>query len=54
MFISKKEFDAIMARLANIERAERMGAKKNYYTNQVRNIRLVLRRAERRAKDTLL
>lgn len=54
MFISKKEFDSIMARLANIEKAEREGAKKNYYTNQTRFIRQVLRKAERRDKYTLL
>lgn len=54
MFISKREFDSIMARLANIERAEKVGAKKNYYVNQVRNIRLMLVRAERREKNTLL
>lgn len=54
MFISRKEFDEIMARCANIEKAEKKGAKKNYYTNQVSKIRLVLKRAERRDKDTLL
>jgi hypothetical protein len=54
VFISKREFDSIMARLANIERAEKVGAKKNYYANQVRHIRLALIRAERRDKNTLL
>lgn len=54
MFISKREFDSIMARLANMEKAEKIGAKKNYYVNQIRHIRLMLIRAERRDKNTLL
>lgn len=54
MFLSDKEVDAIRKRLANIERAEKMGIKKNYLTNQVRQVRLMLIRAERREKNTLL
>lgn len=44
----------MMARLANIEKAERQGCKKNYISNQVGQIRLVLKRALRRHKNTLL
>ena len=39
-----------MARLANIEKAEKVGARKNYYANQTRHIRQVLKRAERRER----
>ena len=42
------------ARLANIEKAEKVGARKNYYANQTRHIRQVLKRAERRERNTLL
>ena len=54
MYLSDKEFYRIMTRLANIDKAEKAGAKKNYITNQVREIRLQLVRAERRHKNTLL
>lgn len=54
MFLSDKEIEAIRVRLANIEKAERIGVKKNYLTNQVRQIRLMLQKAERREKYTLL
>lgn len=54
MFLSDKEIEAIRTRLANIERAERMGVKKNYLINQVRHIRLTLQKAERRERQTLL
>ena len=54
MFISQKEFDAMMARLANIEKAERQGCKKNYISYQVGQIRLMLKKAYRREKNTLL
>ena len=43
-----------MARLANIEKAEKVGARKNYYANQTRHIRQVLKRAERREKNRLI
>lgn len=54
MFLSDKEINEIKARLANIEKADKIGVKKNYLANQVRNIRLMLVRAERREKNTLL
>lgn len=54
MILTNKEIDGIRHRLSCIERAEREGAKKNYIANQIRNIRLVLTRAERREKNTLL
>lgn len=54
MYLSDKEFYKIMTRLANIDKAEKAGAKKNYISNQVREIRLQLVRAERRHKNTLL
>lgn len=54
MFISRREYEQIMARLANIEKAEKVGARKNYYANQTRHIRQVLKRAERRERNTLL
>lgn len=54
MFISQKDFDAMMARLANIEKAERQGCKKNYISYQVGQIRLMLKKAYRRDKNTLL
>ena len=54
MHFSEKEIDEIRRRLANIDRADRAGAKRNYICNQVRNIRLILSRAERREKNTLL
>lgn len=38
----------IKKRLANMEKVERLTTKKNYLTNQVRQIRLVLVKAERR------
>ena len=54
MYFADKEIDAIRRYLANIDRADRAGAKRNYISNQVRNIRLLLSRAERREKNTLL
>lgn len=54
MHFSGKEIDEIRRRLANIDRADRTGAKRNYIGNQLRNIRLILSRAERREKNTLL
>ena len=54
MFLTDRETEEIRLRLSNIDKAERKGAKKNYIANQIRNIRLVLTKAERREKDTLL
>jgi guanylate kinase len=54
MFISEKEFSEIVKRLTMLERAEKTGLKKNYLTNQVGRIRLILKRARRRDKDALL
>lgn len=54
MFLSDREFSRIMMRLANIDKADKTGARKNYIPNQVREIRLLLIRAERRHRNTLL
>lgn len=54
MYLSEKECKKILARLANIDKADKAGAKKNYIPNQTREIRLLLLRAERRHKNTLL
>lgn len=54
MFLSDKEICEIKFRLANIERADKQGIKKNYLANQTRTIRLLLNRAERREKNSLL
>lgn len=54
MFLSNKELEEIRARLANIYKSDKTRAKKNYIDDQVRFIRLVLARAERRSKNTLL
>lgn len=54
MFLSNKEIDTIRTLLSNIDTAERQGARKHYIANQVRNIRLVLSKAERREKNKLL
>ena len=53
MFISEKEYREILKRLTMLEKAEREGMKKNYLTNQVAKIRLVLKIADRREKHTL-
>lgn len=54
MLLSKKEVEEIRARLANIYKSDKTRAKKNYIDDQVRFIRLVLIKAERREKNTLL
>lgn len=54
MFLTDKEYKVIMDRLANIEKADRAGCKRYYLTNQVGLIRLVLKKAYRRHKNTLL
>lgn len=54
MYFADKEIEAIRRYLANIDRADRSGCRRNYISNQVRNIRLLLSRAERREKNTLL
>ena len=54
MILTDREIEEIRRRLANIDIAEKRGARKNYIANQVRNIRLILSRAERREKNTLL
>lgn len=53
MILSAKEVSEIRSRLANIEKAERIGIKKNYLANQVRHIRLLLAKADRREKNTI-
>lgn len=54
MILSDNEVARIRGLLLEIDRADKAGAKKNYIQNQTRNIRLMLIRAERRAKNTLL
>lgn len=54
MYISDKEFTQIVTRLANIDKADKAGARRHYISNQVRQIRLLLNKAERREKNTLL
>ena len=54
MFIAEKEYKEILKRLTMLEKADREGMKKNYLINQVSRIRLILKRAERREKNTLL
>lgn len=54
MNLSNKELSAIREYLLKIERSDIVRARKYYVSNQVRNIRLILNRAERREKDTLL
>lgn len=54
MYLSDKEVKRIRDALQKIEDADRKGAKRNYNTNQCRNIRLVLVKAARREKGRLL
>ena len=54
MILSEKEVKTIREYLIKIEQKERKGMKRYYATNQIRNIRQILNRAERREKDTLL
>lgn len=54
MILSNKEVKAIREYLIKIEQKDRVGMNKYYATNQIRNIRQILNRAERREKDTLL
>ena len=54
MYLSDKEIVIIRTRIANIDKAERAGARKNYIANQTRIIRQILARAERREKNILL
>ena len=54
MILSEKEVKRIRDTLQRIENAERNGAKRRYFSNQVRSIRLILNRAERREKGKLL
>ena len=54
MILSEKEVKRIRDILQRIENAERNGAKRHYFSNQVRSIRLILNRAERREKGRLL
>ena len=54
MILSKNEVQRIRDALQKIEIAERKGARKNYFTNQCRTVRLLLNRAERREKGRLL
>lgn len=54
MYLSDREVRRIRDALQKIEVADKKGAKKNYCTNQCRNIRLVLKKGERREKGKLL
>lgn len=55
MTLSEKEVKAIKDSLARIEQWDVKGVKRKHLaTNQVRTIRLILTRAERREKNTLL
>lgn len=54
MFLSDKEVCEIKARLANIDKAEKQGIKKNYLSNQTRIIRQIVNKAERREKNRLI
>lgn len=54
MLISDREVKRIYDTLQKIEIAEKKGAKKNFYVNQCRTIRLILRKVERREKGRLL
>jgi len=54
MILSEKEVKRIRDTLQRIENADRNGAKRHYFSNQARCIRLILNKAERREKDTLL
>lgn len=53
MILSSKEAKLLRDYLFKIDNASRTGAKKNYITNQVRNIRLILNRADRREQNTI-
>jgi hypothetical protein len=54
MEISDREIRRIYDALRKIEVAEKKGARKNYYTNRCGDIRLVLKKVERREKGRLL
>lgn len=54
MVLSEKEVKRIRDILRRIETADKNKAKKHYYFNQARNIRMILSNAERREKDTLI
>ena len=54
MILSEKEVKAIKDYLTKIEQKDRKGMNRYYATNQIRNIRQILNRAEKREKDTLL
>jgi hypothetical protein len=55
MILSEKEVKSIRDCLARVEQWDTRGMKRKHFaTNQVRNIRLILNRAERREKNTLL
>lgn len=54
MILSNSEVSAIKEYLTRIEQKERVGMRKYYATNQIRNIRKILNKAERREKGRLL
>lgn len=54
MNISEKEILFIREHLSKIERMDAKGMRKYYATNQIRHIRQMLNRIERRGKKTLL
>lgn len=54
MEISDREIRRIYDVLRKIEIAEKRGARKNYYANRCGDIRLVLKKVERKEKRRLL
>lgn len=54
MILSNSEVSAIKECLIRIEQKDRVGMNRYYATNQIRNIRKILNRAERREKGRLL
>lgn len=54
MILSEKEVKRIRDTLQRIRNAEIKGARRHFYTNQVNSISVILNRAERREKGTLL
>ena len=54
MTLSEREVKAIRDYLAKIELKDAKGMRRYFATNQIRNIRQILNRAERREKNTLI
>lgn len=53
MMLTVKEVAEIRRILGRIESADARGMKRYFATNQIRNIRLILNRAERRERNTI-